>query len=199
VNVLAAGLQEARQGFSPLYYVAQELAAIAQEVPSTILLNQQFTKSALADALAASSFPIVHIATHGQFSSNFEDTFIATWDRLLNIHQLERILRSRNPSQKTALELLVLSACETATGDRRAALGLAGMAVRAGTRSTIATLWSVNDQATAELMAQFYGQLIIPQTPKAEALQQAQLALLKSRWYQHPFYWAPYVLVGNWL
>ena len=96
-------------------------------------------------------------------------------------------------------ELLVLSACETASGDKWAALGLAGMAVRAGAKSTLATLWSVNDRATSEMMSEFYHELADKKLPKAEAVRQAQLHLLNDSWHRHPFYWAPYVLLGNWL
>jgi len=109
-------------------------------------------------------------------------------------------LRSREQSRPDAIELLVLSACETAEGDKRAALGLAGVAVRAGARSTLATLWQVNDSSTAELIAQFYKTLSNPgdsTVTKAKALQSAQLNLLRR--YKAPLYWAPYVLVGNWL
>ena len=100
---------------------------------------------------------------------------------------------------KSPIELLILSACQTAAGDKRAALGLAGVAVRSGARSTIATLWSVQDESTADLMTQFYQALNQPQVTKADALRQAQLSLLHSPQYQHPFYWASFVLVGNWL
>ena len=95
--------------------------------------------------------------------------------------------------------MLILSACETAAGDNRAALGLAGFAVRAGARSTLATLWSVNDQASAVIMEEFYKQLSTNKLSKAEALRQAQLTMLADRWYKHPFYWSAYTLVGNWL
>ena len=100
-----------------------------------------------------------------------------------------------------AIELLVLSACETLTGDRRAALGLAGVAVKAGARSTLATLWRVNDEATSLFMGQFYQKLAVRDKPttKAEAVRQAQLTLLKSDRFSNPHFWASYVLVGNWL
>ncbi|MBD0343444.1 MAG: CHAT domain-containing protein, partial [Coleofasciculus sp. Co-bin14] len=98
------------------------------------------------------------------------------------------------------IELLVLSACQTALGDNRAALGIAGVAVRAGARSTLATLWAVNDEATAALMVRFYQELANSTVTKAEALRRAQQSILKDpRYRQHPYYWAPYVLVGNWL
>jgi CHAT domain-containing protein len=97
------------------------------------------------------------------------------------------------------LELLTLSACQTATGDDQAPLGLAGVALRSGARSTVATLWRVFDESTADLMTDFYRALRQSQVSKAEALRQSQAALLKSERFNHPYYWAPFVLVGNWL
>jgi CHAT domain-containing protein len=91
-----------------------------------------------------------------------------------------------------------LSACETASGDSRASLGLAGIAIRSGARSTLGTLWQVNDNATSIFMAEFYQQLATSKVSKAEAIRNAQLALLQSREYKNPFFWAPFVLVGNW-
>ena len=200
LRTLAAGLSQGRQGFSPLSYVPLELEEIKAEAPnSTVLLDQTFTSQALQEKIESSPFPIVHIATHGQFSSNAAQTFILAWDNQINVVQLDHILQSGFPRRESAIELLVLSACETLAGDKRAALGLAGVAVRAGARSTLATLWSVNDEATTELMGPFYEQLIKPDTTRAEALRQAQLTLLHNPQYRHPLYWAPYVLLGNWL
>ncbi|MEL6334726.1 MAG: CHAT domain-containing protein, partial [Cyanobacteria bacterium J06626_26] len=125
--------------------------------------------------------------------------FILAWDNPIQINALNRLLRNSEQSRQDAIELLVLSACETATGDNRAALGLAGVAVRAGARSTLASLWNLDDETSAVIMQQFYKILTDSPTTKATALQQAQLALLKNPRYQHPQYWAPYVLVGNWL
>ncbi|MBE9043500.1 CHAT domain-containing protein [Pleurocapsales cyanobacterium LEGE 10410] len=199
LKTIAAGLTKGIRGFSALNYVYKELEQIEDTVSSVVLLNQDFTSEALKKEIKFSNRPIVHIATHGQFSSSIENTFLLAWDERINIDELDNILQTRNPSQENAIELLVLSACETATGDERAALGLAGMAVRAGARSTLATLWSVNDRATAQLMSDFYHELSDKQLPKAEAVRQAQLSLLKDPWHKHPFYWAPYVLLGNWL
>jgi CHAT domain-containing protein len=200
-QTLFAGISENSEklGFTPLTYVKQELKAIQSQMPSSILLNEAFTPDALEKSLTYQSFPIVHLATHGRFSSQLQDTFIATWNELLDINQLANLLKSSNPTGDQGVDLLVLSACETAAGDERAALGLAGMAVRSGARSTIATLWSVNDQATSKLMGELYQQLANQKVTKAEALRQAQLALLGDKWYQHPFYWAPYILVGDWM
>ena len=197
LKTIAAGLTEEVDGFAGLDFVDSELQEIESQVNSRLLVNKEFTSEALKKEIQYSDYPIVHIATHGQFSSSIEDTFLLAWDERININELNNILQTR--SQENALELLVLSACETATGDSRAALGLAGMAVRAGARSTLATLWSVNDRATSELMSDFYRELSEKHLPKAEAVRQAQLTLLHNRWYRHPFYWAPYVLLGNWL
>ena len=199
LNTIAVGLTQGRQGFSALNYVDSELNKISKTVNTTVLVDREFTSQALQQEIKYSDHPIVHIATHGQFGSSMEDTFLVAWDDKLNINQLDNILQTRNLNQEDAIELLVLSACETATGDRRAALGMAGMAVRAGARSTLATLWSVNDLATTKLMSDFYHELSDKHLTKADAVRQAQISLLHSRGYEHPFYWAAYVLLGNWL
>ncbi|MBD2485421.1 CHAT domain-containing protein [Planktothrix sp. FACHB-1365] len=198
IKALTVGLSEARQGFSALPAVASELEKIEAEVPTKVLLNQQFTRDAVQQQIQETPFPIVHLATHGQFSSKAEDTFLLTWDSRINVKDLDDFLSRRQRGEQNPVELLVLSACETATGDQRAALGLAGVAVRSGARSTLATLWQVNDTSTASLMAEFYQELTQQQISKAEALRQAQLKLLQQAKYQDPYYWAPFVLVGNW-
>ncbi|MBD0344695.1 MAG: CHAT domain-containing protein [Coleofasciculus sp. Co-bin14] len=202
LEVLAAGIfQKLPDVPAPaLPEVKQELERISQMTKSLVLRNQEFTRLALENKINSRPFSVVHLATHGQFSSQPEQTYIHAWDDRININELNTLLRSREQRRPDAIELLVLSACETASGDKRAALGLAGVAVRAGARSTLATLWSVNDKSTAELMSQFYKTLSNPAdstVTKAKALQSAQLDLLRK--YTAPFYWAPYVLIGNWL
>jgi CHAT domain-containing protein len=199
LEVLIGGITEARQGFVALPGVAQESDQIASELTANVLLNQKFTYRNLQHQAQETAFPLVHLATHGQFSSESSDTFLLTWDDRLTIEELRELLRSRAESNAAPIELLVLSACQTAEGDQRATLGLAGLAVRSGARSTLATLWSVNDESTAKLMVQFYQALTQPGLNKSQALRQAQLALLKNSQYAHPYYWAPFILVGNWL
>jgi len=199
LQALTAGLSQPRYGFGGLNYVEREIEQITSEVSSRVLLNQEFTSQALQNQVNSLSFPVVHLATHGQFSSNIEQTFILAWDKPINVNELNDLLRTRSRNRSSAIELLVLSACETAAGDKRAALGIAGLAVRAGARSTLASLWSVDDQSTALLMSQFYAELASNQTNKAHALRQAQLSLLKNPNYAHPMHWSAYVLVGNWL
>jgi CHAT domain-containing protein len=199
LKALTGGLTEARQGFSSIPAVESELNQIASKVRSELLLNQEFTKTTLEKQINAVDFPVIHLATHAQFSSKAENTFLLTWDDRINVRDFDQLLRSRERQNTNPIELLVLSACQTATGDKRAALGLAGLAVRSGARSTLATLWSVQDDSTAEFMVKFYQELTQTEGSKAEAIRQAQLALLKKPKYQHPFYWAPFILVGNWL
>jgi CHAT domain-containing protein len=199
LNVLMAGLTEARQGFRSLPNVRLEFETIQSEVSSQILLNEQFTNTTFQEAINAIPFPVVHLATHGQFSSQAENTFILTWDDRIKVNDLSSLLQASDIGRRRPIELLVLSACQTAEGDARAALGLAGVAVRAGARSTVATLWSVSDDATALLMGKFYEELAHEQVTKAEALRQAQLSLLENPQYSQPYYWSPVVLVGNWL
>ncbi len=199
LRALIAGITNARQDFSALPGVKVELNEIKSEVPSRELLNQQFTTTTLENEIRSFSAPVVHLATHGQFSSKAEDTFILTWDSRVNVNALNALLQNREINRSGAIELLVLSACKTAAGDKDAALGLAGVAVRSGARSTLATLWIVSDEATTVLMGQFYREFADTTVTKAEALRRAQLTLLKNPSFKHPYFWAPYVLVGNWL
>jgi CHAT domain-containing protein len=201
LNAIIAGISESSQGYVALPGVKIEVEQISSELPSKLLLNQNFTNNNLQNQLQKTSAPVIHLATHGQFSSNPEETYILTWDRQIKVKDFESLLRSREQKPTEPIELMVLSACQTASGDNRAALGMAGMAIRSGARSTLATLWSVQDQSTSLLMTKFYQKLIQTNTSitKAEALRQAQLVLVHSKEYRHPFYWAPFVLVGNWL
>jgi CHAT domain-containing protein len=198
-RILVGALTESRLGFSALPAVKKEVQDIAEIASTEVLLDGEFTRTQLTHKIQADAFPIVHLATHGQFSSQAEDTFLLTWNERINVKNLDHLLREQAQIVRSPIELLVLSACQTAVGDKRAALGLAGVAIRSGARSMVATLWSVQDESTADFMTQFYQVLNQPNVSKADALRQAQLSLLRSPQYQHPFYWAAFVLVGNWL
>ena len=196
--MLALGLTEAVQGFSALPYVASELATLQRLYSAEVLLNQRFLLRSVEEELQEKPFSIVHIASHGQFDSDVTKTFVLTFDDKLTMDYLEQTV-GRLRFREDALELLTLSACETAAGDDRAALGLAGVAIKAGARSALATLWFIDDQASSELVAEFYRQLQQPALSRARALQQAQLKLLRNWRYEHPAYWAPFLLLNNWL
>ncbi|MEM7554694.1 MAG: CHAT domain-containing protein [Cyanobacteria bacterium P01_A01_bin.84] len=201
LNALLGGLSIIPKGenFAPLPNVNQELASIEKSGISTLkLYNERFRSDVLKKEINAKPFQVVHLATHGQFSSNPNETFILAADKRIKVAELDNLLKSRVEKRTEPIELLVLSACETATGDKRAALGLAGVALSAGARSTLASLWQIGDKSTAYFIDEFYRQLMDEKTT-AEALQKAQLKLLKNDEYSLPRYWAPYVLVGNWL
>ncbi|MEH1841582.1 MAG: CHAT domain-containing protein [Nostoc sp.] len=202
LNGLIAGVSEQRKieghSFTPLTNVKLELQQIRSVIPkNSELINQTFTKVNLQNQIKKAPYTVVHIATHGEFSSNPDKTFILTWEQLLKAKDFDNLIRLSEQRESKAIELLVLSACETAQGDNRATLGLAGIAIRAGARSTLATLWAVDDESTAEFMNQFYQELENSKVTKAEALRRAQLKLLTD--YKIPYLWAPYILIGNWL
>jgi len=198
-RLLLNGLSKPVQGFAPLDFVPGELRSIDPSAASETLLNESFTLTELKRKMNDEQYSIVHIASHGQFNNDARKTFVLTYDSKLNLNDLEALIR---PGQYRGrpVELLVLSACQTAAGDDRAALGLAGVAIKAGARSALASLWFVNDQSTSALISEVYRQ--VRQTPpasKARALQAAQIKLLSDRRYRHPCYWAPYLIIGNWL
>jgi len=198
ISILALGLTEPSQGFPPLPYVHLELQAIQDIYGGKLLLNQDFLLASIQNTLIDEPFNIVHIASHGQFKSDVDKTFLLTFDDKLTMDRLDQCVgffRFRDDP----LELLALSACQTAAGDDRAALGLAGIAVKAGARSAFATLWYINDQASSVLVEEFYQQLHDPSVSRASALQRAQLKLLNDPRYAHPGYWSPFLLINNWL
>lgn len=201
IQVLASGLSEAVQGFSSLPYVTDELAGIQKTFGGQILLDKDFLLSTVQKELKANPYTIVHIASHGQFKRNTQENFILTYDNKLSMNDLEQLI-TFGKFRESPIELLVLSACQTAAGDDRAALGLAGIAIKAGARSAIATLWFINDKAASDLVTEFYRQLKENRLSKAQALQQAQIHLISNTnntAYRHPYYWSAFLLIGNWL
>jgi CHAT domain-containing protein len=198
LNVLSSGITLAVQGFPPLPNVSEELHAIRTLYGGDQLVNQEFVVSRLEDELKAGPFTILHIASHGRFTSDVNDAFLLTFDSKLTMSELDRLIGLFRYRQDP-LELLTLSACQTAVGDERAALGLAGVAIKAGARSALATLWFINDDASTRLVSEFYRQLHDAPVSKAVALQRAQLALLQDAVYEHPAYWSPFLLLNNWL
>ena len=197
-KLLVNGLTEGVQGFAPLPYVGQELDAIHDLYGGRVLRDGDFTVSNIEKDLGQTPYSIVHIASHGQFAAEVDKTFVLTYEDRLSMSKLEQFL-GLSKFRTEPVELLTLSACETAAGDDRAALGLAGVAIKAGARSALATLWTVNDPASAMVVSDFYRSLRDPAISKAKALQQAQLAALKDPRYRHPNYWSAFLLIGNWL
>lgn len=213
-NVLLGGISGKVPGYRQVPFVDQELRDIQASYGGAVVKNESFTAASLIGRMKSEPYQVLHIASHGIFTGEVSDSYILAWEGRLRLDQLGAIARMHRYSE-APLDLLVLSACSTAAGDERATLGLAGVAVKAGARNAIASLWDVDDQATARFFASFYR--IIkknPSLPKAEALRQAQLQMLRetgrgsaefaeegteperpSQSPAAPYYWAPFVLV----
>jgi len=198
-RLLAAGLTRAVADFSPLPYAARELDAAAARFPATRRVDQAFTQARFASAFDERPFDVVHVASHARFDAQANESFLLAWDGRMGIPALAELIGRTRHRTDRPLELLVLSACETAIGDERAVLGLAGVAVQSGARSAVASLWKVHDEATMELFTVFYRELGRPGVSRAEALRRAQRALLASERFRHPVFWSAFLLVNGWL
>ena len=188
----------APKGLEPLEDVETEAGEISSLLKLDTLLNKKFTWENLQSSLYP-GINILQISTHGKFSSDPSQTVLFGWNEAINSFQIRNLLRGE--TDKPNLDLLFLSACETAKGDKHSTLGIAGIAAQAGARSTVATLWQVKSKSTPNFVKTFYQTLLKPDqlTTKAVALQKAQLNLLQDNNYSHPYYWASFILVGSWL
>ena len=198
VRMLSLGLTEAVQGFPALPNVRTEMAAVKAVYGGTALIDRQFRVPAVQTELQEHPYSMLHIATHGWVGRDIKDSFILAYDDKITIDRLSHLIGMLQ-FRDTALDLLTLSACDTAVGDERAALGLAGVAVKSGARSALASLWLIDDETTAQFVTEFYTQLRDPTISKAVALQRAQLKIARALSSDHPFYWAPFLLINNWL
>ncbi|MEH2087113.1 CHAT domain-containing protein [Nostoc sp.] len=218
-QILALGVSQSTQGQEPLPAVPLELSTLVSKLwQGKLLLDKQATLENLKTIRRQQPFGIIHMATHADFATGaLNNSYIQLWEDKLRLNQL-RQLRLNEPE----VEMLVLSACRTALGDEESELGFAGLAVLAGVKTSVASLWSVNDAGTAALMTKFYENLKTAPI-KAEALRQAQVAMLKGQIYvkdgqvqglgvvgnlplpadsadeslMHPYYWAGFTMVGN--
>lgn len=198
MKVLAVGVTEAVQGFPALPNVSEELQELQTLLGSKNLVDRQFLVANFEKELKEEQFSIVHVASHGEFGNDVDNTFLLTFDDKVSLDRLNQMIgvfRFRDDP----LDLLTLSACDTAAGDDRAALGLAGMAIKAGARSALATLWNINDEAAVDLVVDFYRELKDSSISRAVALQRAQLKLINNPRYEHPGFWSPFLMINNWL
>jgi CHAT domain-containing protein len=195
-RVLVGGLIAPTAGFAGLPFVAEELRSVAQAFPARVYADDAFVTATLEREIVAGGYSIVHMATHAQFEADYRRSFLLAHDDVITMDELENVMGSQRSSGRP-VDLLVLSACQTAVGDERAALGLAGVAVKAGARSALASLWAVNDESTARLVGEFYRRLA-DGAAKADALRGAQLLLKNDERYAHPAFWAPFLMIGDW-
>jgi len=200
-NLLLAGLSQKVHGYAALSNVNEELNVVNKlygNSDDNILLNQSFVASSIRQSLTASQPSILHIASHAEFGEQRQDNFILAYDGPINLGQLSQYI-GVTKYREQPLELLILSACETAKGNNKAALGLAGASIQAGARSVMGSLWKINDAATLPLIKEFYSELVKPDISKAVALQKAQLHLIQSSDFNHPYYWSSMLMINNWL
>ncbi len=190
-------LKKAQQALA-LPGVEKEIFLISELFPSTSLINENFVTKRLSKEISNSPYQIVHLASHGFFGHSSEQSFVMAYDKILSMDQLEILLQSKKIAD-SPIDLLTLSACQTAEGDDRSPLGLSGVALKAKVRSVLGSLWPVSDDATVQLMKTFYKNLNAEGLSKAQALQQAQISLLRNPKRSHPFFWSPFILIGNWL
>lgn len=217
-EVLAMGASQFQQQ-NPLPAVPIELQNITEIWPGEKFLNERFTLENLKSQRRISDFQVIHLATHADFKTGSpSNSFIQLWNEKLPLTELPN-LGWDNP----IVELLTLSACRTALGDRRSELGFAGLAVQAGVKSALASLWYVSDQGTLGLMSEFYESL--KQAPiKAIALQEAQIDMIQGKTriendqlittfgaiplpenltesnitsLSHPYYWSGFTMIGS--
>jgi CHAT domain-containing protein len=178
--------------------VTDEIQALKKETKGQRLLNSEFTVARFRSEVGSGGYRVVHIASHAVFSQRAQTSFILAYDNVITIDELQTLLRGEDV-QRNPIDLLSLSACQTAEGDDRAPLGIAGAALRAHAGSALGSLWPVDDEATKTLMVRFYELMLTSGgSSKAKALQRAQLELIGSRSFDHPFFWAPFILVGSW-
>ena len=192
-QALIFGLSAEIPPFAPLPNVPDEAKSVQKILGGKQFLDREFTSEHLQQQIKTGKYPIVHLATHGKFGADPSSTFLQLFDRRVALNDFETILRQ----SKQPIDLLTLSACQTAAGDERSTLGIAGVALRAGVKSTLASLWFVNDADTVPLIENFYTKMQQPGITKAEALRQAQLKAIADP-NGHPAIWSPFVLVGNW-
>jgi CHAT domain-containing protein len=221
-EVLAMGASEFTN-LNPLPAVPIELELITQRRASgKHFLNQEFTRENLMNQQKNNPYSIVHMATHSDFTKKTPDqSYIQLWqDEQLKLSQLRAL-----GWQNLPLELLVLSSCRTAVGDEKAELGFAGLAVQAGVKTALASLWYVDDTGTLALMSEFYRHLD-DSSIKASALRKAQLAMIQGNVedietqliasqslaeitlppqisslsnldLSHPYYWSAFTMIGS--
>lgn len=225
VKMLGMGISEATEGQVPLPAVAVEVPTLTNQIwQGQPILNQQATLENLKKLTSDGQFKILHLATHAEFQRGaVNNSYIQLWNSRLKLGSLRTV--SLESGWNPNLDLLVLSACQTALGDNQAELGFAGLAVQSGVKTALGSLWRVSDEGSLTLITSFYEQLKTS-TTRSEALRKAQLAMLSgesriqngqlilgeqlqvslppslstiaTEKFTHPYFWSAFTMVGNW-
>ena len=173
--------------------VAEELETLSALYNTDVMMNEQFLLDDFEKEVEK-GYSMIHIASHGYFSGDPATSFMMTHDKLLTMNDLSGIFQNEAFNRKP-VELVTLSACQTAKGNDRSPLGMSGLIVRAGVKSTIGSLWPVSDKAAQQFFSTFYKIYQTSGITKVQAVQQAQIELMKNN---APVDWAPFILVGEW-
>lgn len=225
--MLAMGISKSTQGQTPLPGVSVEVPTIINQLwQGRAFMNEESTLDKLKFVASKQRFGIIHIATHAEFKpGNIDQSYIQFWNYKLKIDRLKQLSQTLGWHQNPKVEMLVLSACKTAVGNEQAELGFAGLAVQAGVKTAIGSLWYASDEGSLALMTEFYHQLRTANI-KTEAMRAAQLGMLKGqvrvengqlvlsdnrrialsselvagdlKILSHPYYWSGYTTIGNW-
>ncbi len=225
-KMLGMGISQSAGGLPALPAVSVEVPTLTEKIwQGSGYLDQQVTLAQFQSLAQREQFGIVHLATHAEFNpGNLNESFIQFWDGRLTLSKLRTIALSQKWNSNPTLEMLVLSACQTALGSDQAELGFTGLAVQTGVKTAIGSLWSISDEGTLGLMSEFYRNLKTAPI-RAAALRDAQLSLLRGQVsvangqlkltdgsevalprgstqnsvnLTHPYFWAAYTVVGNW-
>jgi CHAT domain-containing protein len=226
-KMLALGISKSTQGKAPLPAVATEVSLLTNSLwAGQKLLNEESTIDNFEAVSRQGQFGIIHMATHAEFKPGaIHNSYIQFWNAKLGFDQMRQLSQVLEWQQDPKVELMVLSACRTALGDKEAELGFAGLTIQTGVKTALGSLWYVSDEGSLALMTKFYEQLKTAPI-KSEALQQAQLAILKGqvrleagklqlnrerqlplspelskpnhRNLSHPYYWSAFTMIGNW-
>ncbi len=227
-KMLAMGASEFTE-LNPLPAVPIEMQNILRNPwQGQSFLNQEFTIQKFRQVNQQEKFGMIHLATHGEFETgNINKSYIQFYNHKMNLLELREMANELgwSKTENTPVELLVLSACRTAVGSPEAELGFAGLAIQAGVKSALASLWYVSDAGTLGLMSEFYQRL--GENPiKSQALRQTQIAMIKgdiriengrlrlssgemlslppevfqskNQDLSHPYFWAAFMMIGNW-
>lgn len=225
--ILAMGISKSTDDQSPLPAVAVEVPTLANILwQGKAFLNEESTIDKLQSISRQENFGIIHIATHAEFKpGKLAESYIQFWNSKLRLDQLKVLSRQWGWNESPKVEMLVLSACRTAIGSEQAELGFAGLAVQAGVKTAVGSLWYASDEGSLALMTEFYNKLRTGPI-KTEGLREAQLAMLKMQvrlenrqlvlsdnrriplppeltnssetTFSHPYYWSGYTIIGNW-
>ena len=193
-QALLFGLSKGNENFSSLPFVVKEIEEISKIITNNQeFLDREFSQNSFDKETSKRKSSVVHIATHGKFAGTIEESFLRSWNGKIGLRELENVLIQRNSNFDNKIQLLALSACDTAQGNERATLGMSGVALRSGVENTLGSLWSVDDRQTSLLVERFYHNWIEGQLSLGEALRQAQLKAIQSD-FQHPSTWSEFIL-----